>query len=278
MSYNICMKILVITKPEVEAALEIVREIKLCFSKEVVKVIDIRDIYDKSIVNDIRDTDICIAVGGDGTMIRVIRAVSRFDKAVVAVNVGNLGFLSETAPSELRKALDILKNGEYKIEKRLMLEGYLKSNPEHRVVALNEILVHTKNVGNILNMDISVGDVCLGAFSADGVIISTPTGSTAYSMSAGGPIINPHSSCISMVPVCPHALSFRPLIMLENEVVEVKCFDEAELIADGAEHVFLEAGDSVVIEKSDNYAKFIDLQFTTFYDRLREKLLWGGIK
>jgi len=254
-----------------------VNKITDCFSKDKVKAVEISSVADEKNSAAIKTADICIAIGGDGTTLRAVREVAKYNKPIFSVNAGNLGFLSEIAPFEIDVALDKIKSGDYSIQNRIMLKGHIKGKPENEILALNELLVHTKKVGSILRTKINISGVCLGKLSADGVMVATPTGSTAYSLSAGGPLVHPTSSVIGLIPVCPHALSFRPLIAQDYERIEIECLDDAELIADSAEHWVVSKGDSVIIEKADVEASFIDLHRTTFYDKLREKLRWGGI-
>ena len=271
------MNVLVVFKPSTSCYEEIVNKIIDCFSKDNVKAVEVSCVAEQESSAAIEFADICIAIGGDGTTLRTVREVAKYNKPIFSVNAGNLGFLSEVAPAEIDIALDKIKNNDYSIQKRIMLKGYIKGKPENEILALNELLVHTKKVGSILRTKINISGVCLGKLSADGVMVATPTGSTAYSLSAGGPLVHPTSAVIGLIPVCPHALSFRPLIAHDHERIEIECLDDAELIADSAEHWVMATGDSVVIEKADVEANFIDLHNSTFYDKLREKLRWGGM-
>lgn len=227
--------------------------------------------------------DFAISIGGDGTMLGAVRTAAPAGVPVLGVNAGALGFLTEITPEELPVSLPRLLDGEYALESRMMLEAslYRGSEPMGVMCALNDVVIRQGAKGRLITLHLLLAGHELGSMGADGVIISTPTGSTAYGLAAGGPIVHPILSVLVLVPICAHSLSFRPMVVPATDPVEVLCagnphHDEMMLTADGQEPIPVLTGDRVVVRPAPNPARLVKFGLSSFYDRLREKLQWGG--
>jgi NAD+ kinase len=236
-----------------------------------------------SVADVIVGADLAIAVGGDGTMLGAVRIAAPHRVPVLGINAGALGFLTELSPEELPTFLPRIVSGEYDLEERLMLEATIRRGEEvvGEITALNDIVVRQGATGRLINLTVTVAQSHLGHFAADGLILSTPTGSTAYGLSAGGPIVHPSTSALVLVPICPHSLSFRPMVIPSSDAVEIFCEgnplnDEMMLTADGQDSRRVLAGDSIRVRVSPDTARLVKFAHFSFYDRLREKLQWGG--
>ncbi len=223
----------------------------------------------------IEQGDVVIAVGGDGTIIHTAKRAAAHQKAVLGINGGRLGFMAGLELNELDQ-LSRLTDGQYEIETRMMLHVRIlrDGQPVHTTTALNEAVVSRGTLSRMLQLQIQNGDNPVITYHADGVILSTPTGSTAYSLSAGGPVIDPALNCLLMTPVCPHSLHARSYIF--DRTAKLTALVEKEnaiLTVDGEESVTLQAGDVVLVENADREAKLIKLKPMAFYDVLTEKIL-----
>lgn len=217
------------------------------------------------------DIDLIIAIGGDGTFLKTARIYCDKNIPTLGVNIGRLGYLAQAKPEEIEDVVLKLTSCDYKIENRLML----KSNGQ---IALNDIVVKGINCTRTSTLDLYINDKKLCSYVADGLIISTPTGSTAYSLSAGGPIISPQLDCLLIIPICPHTLNTRPIVIPSSEKITIKNHEENQKLNvsfDGQVDVIVE--NEIQIEKNENSAKLLILnqQKDKFYDILKEKLHWS---
>ena len=217
------------------------------------------------------DIDLAIAIGGDGTFLKLSRYYSEINIPVLGFNVGRLGFLAQAKPEQIDEVAQKIKNNDFVVENRLML----KSNNK---IALNDIIVKGVNPNRTSTMDLYINEKLLCSYVADGLIISTPTGSTAYSLSAGGPIVSPSVDCFLIIPICPHTLNTRPIVIPSSEKITIKTHEKAQKLNvafDGQEELSLD--EEVIIEKNSSCAKLIVLnqQKDKFYDILKEKLHWS---
>lgn len=223
-----------------------------------------------------------IVLGGDGTMLRAAREYVSYHIPMIGVNLGTLGYLAEVDKEEIEPALDSLIANRYEIEPRMMLSGIpvvsgVSSNPQ---TALNDIVINRKGALHVINFNIYVNGRMLSTYSADGMIISTPTGSTAYNLSAGGPIVEPRARLIMMTPVCSHTLvNNRTIILAEDDVIDIeigqyKTGEKQEVDAsfDGRCPVSLNEGDKIRIIRSDKVTKIIKLSEGSFLDTLHKKM------
>ena len=232
------------------------------------------------------DVDCAIVLGGDGTIIQAANDLMSYDIPILGVNMGTLGFLAEIEKHHVEEALDRLFSDEYRIEKRIMVEGNIIYNTmipgrykRATCNALNDIVITRKGFSRIISLGIYVNDELVDNFLGDGVIISTPTGSTAYNLSAGGPIIIP-SACVTVItPICPHSLSPRSIVVSAEDTIKIvvgksKKTLEAEAIAtfDGKTGIDLGTDDTILINKAKYCTKLIKLNRTGIYEVLRSKL------
>ncbi len=228
------------------------------------------------------ESDLAIALGGDGTMLKAARTFSPSGVPIFGVNVGRLGFLTDTGPDEMLKVLASVLGGDYTIEERLMLSGQVVRDDQ--VVngpfsALNDIVVHKGELAHVVRLESWVDDSFVSQYNADGLIFSTPTGSTAYGLAAGGPIIVPSSRVILVAPICPHILTNRPLVIPGDSsasCVVIESRGEVLLTIDGQEGFPLQPGDRVTVQRSEHSARMIQAASRDFFEVLRTKMGWGS--
>ena len=225
--------------------------------------------------------DIIVVVGGDGSLINAAHIAVSQHLPVVGVNRGNLGFLTDIHPDELSQLAAIL-NGNYTHEERFLLQVSLEQNGQvlKNDVALNDVVLFPGQLPHMIYFDIEVNGQFVCHLSADGLIISTPTGSTAYALSAGGPILHPHLNAILLVPMMPHRLSNRPFVVDAESVIEVKVSEENEaelaLSCDGQERLIVPPGARLCVQKHAHRLQLIHPKDYHYFKTLREKLRWQG--
>lgn len=229
----------------------------------------------------IEQVDGILVLGGDGTILSVINEIGTLQKPVLAINLGHLGFLAETPVDQVTQALERLQADDFKLEYRMMIQAEIQrmGRAIKQVYALNEIVVAKGDFARIIELETFVGNEFVSTYSADGLIVATPTGSTGYSLSAGGPIVAPHMEALITTPICAHTLAVRPLIISANEVFRVKIKSNMLNIlmtADGRGEYTLAYQDEVVISRAHYDANLIRTDHSTFYSILREKFKWGA--
>ena len=224
--------------------------------------------------------DLMLVLGGDGTMIATGRMLSDKQVPVIGVNYGGLGYLAEFPIEEMFPALEAILAGEYQVQQRLMLSVELWRGDElvtqNRV--LNDVVVNKSALARIIEIKASLNDQFVNAFRADGLIVATPTGSTAYNLSAGGPVIYPSMSAMVITPICPFTLSNRPIVVPDDSVIEVSLITENEEVAltlDGQVGVSLRAHDRILIRKSRTAFNLVQPPNRNYFEVLRNKLKWG---
>lgn len=225
-------------------------------------------------------TECVIVLGGDGTLIQAARDLSSINVPVFGINIGTLGYLTEIDMEQAFPAIDRIMADEYNIDTRMILRGrvYRGDDKLYSDIALNDIVINRMGSLKIINFDIFVNGEYLITYPADGLIVSTPTGSTAYNLSAGGPIVRPQTDCIVMTPVCPHVLNKSSVIFGGEDVLEVRMtqsrsgVEERVVTFDGADYINLVSGDRIVISRSDTRASLIRIGKHNFLQILRNKL------
>lgn len=230
-----------------------------------------------------RDTNLVVVLGGDGTMLGAVRAMvsaKLCDTPILGVNLGGLGFLTAIAPAELRPAMEKVLAGEFNAPPRMMLDAVVeRAGKEHRrLVALNDVVINKAALARIVELETAVDGEHLTTFRSDGLIISTPTGSTAYNLSAGGPICHPALDCLVVTPICSFALSNRPLLLAPQMRLTISLGAKAEettLTCDGQVGIELQEGDKVVVSRADRGVRLIHSPFKDYFEILRAKLRWG---
>jgi len=229
----------------------------------------------------LKEVDLIISLGGDGTLLRAARLAAAEDIPVFGVNLGGLGFLTQIGIDDLEKSLEKLYQGRYFLDERMMLSCTVKRREKEikKFTTLNDVVIGKGALARIICLATYVNNDYVITYSADGLVVSTSTGSTAYSLSAGGPIVNPNINSIILTPICPHTLSARPFIIGENDQVKIKLeSSEGKVMVtiDGQEGFILKPNDEVIIKKSDHKARLITFKEKSFYAILREKLRWSG--
>ena len=226
------------------------------------------------------DVDLILVLGGDGTMIATARLMGDREVPVLGVNFGGLGYLAEFRIEELYSALESILSGNYRLDQRVMLEVELlrsdQSVTSNRV--LNDVVINKSALARIIEIEASLNHQFVNSFRADGLIVSTPTGSTAYNLSAGGPVIYPSMNAVVITPICPFTLSNRPIVVPDDAVIEL-CLktqeEEVALTLDGQVGFPLNVEDRVVIRKSSTTFNLVQPMNRNYFDVLRDKLRWG---
>ena len=228
------------------------------------------------------DIDCALVIGGDGTFIQASRLLFGHDVPMLGINMGTLGYLTEVEVQNVEEAIAQLMRGEYSIERRMMLYGSVFSQGTDKIsdVALNDIVLNRDGLMKIVHFDLYVNGQLLNSYQADGLIVSTPTGSTAYNLSAGGPIVEPTASLMVITPICSHALlNSRSIVFSDEDEITIQIssrkdgqIDQAAITFDGDDFIPLQTGDKVVIKKAWETAQIIKLSKISFLETLREKM------
>lgn len=225
--------------------------------------------------------DVLLAMGGDGTMLKAVRVLGGSDKPVLGVNLGSLGFLTSVTEEHLERALDVLHKGNYTTSKRTMLECRLfrGARPVGSYRALNDVVIGWGVSSRVITLEVSVDREPVASYVCDGLIVSTPTGSTGHSLSASGPILHPDSPCLVISLICPHTLSNRPLVISDRSAVRVRVVKAQKKIllsVDGQEERRIGQGDCIEVRRSPRGVRFIHLPGYSYFSVLRQKLHWRG--
>ncbi len=225
------------------------------------------------------DIDLLISLGGDGTLLSAAKSVIDYDVPILGVNLGSLGFLTEISLANMYPSLERVLKGDYSVSPRTTLcskinhAGVLQS---YKV--LNDIVINKRSLARLIELELSINDKLVSIYKSDGLIVATPTGSTAYSLSAGGPIVYPSVDCMIISPICSHTLTQRPIVVPGDSVVKIRVLsksNEVQLTLDGQVSDCLEYQNEVIIERYQKKVKLIQAFDKTYYEILRTKLHWG---
>jgi len=225
--------------------------------------------------------DLVIVLGGDGTLLNAVRSLSDYSVPLLGINRGRLGFLADIQPTEMEKLLNEILDGKYLAKKRFLLHTHIERDGEKisESDAFNDVVVHKWDVARMIEIKIFIDGHYVNTMRSDGLIVSTPTGSTAYALSGGGPIINPDLNAIVLVPICPHTMSNRPIVIDGDSKISIKVKNasqsQAQITCDGQINLGLVSGDYVKIEKKKNPVELIHPANHDYYGILRAKLHWG---
>lgn len=223
--------------------------------------------------------EIVVVFGGDGTLLSAARLVEGRDIPILGINMGGLGFMAEIPGDEMDAALEMALAGHCSLEERVMLKTYIHRGGQRiaQCSVLNDVVINKTAVARIIHIDTAVDGQHLTRYNADGLIVSTPTGSTAYSLSAGGPILYPTLKCLVLTPICPHTLANRPIVLSDNVTIAVSILGDENvyLTMDGQVGVDLRPGDIVEIMKSEHTTKLLIPCERDYFKILRSKLRWG---
>lgn len=287
------MKILIITNTDKDKHYTYTNKILNVFKNDNVDIFLQKDmanhvsnidhlIFFENIDSIIECVDLIICVGGDGTIIHTSKYISNYNKPLLGINAGRLGFLANLDYDNLYKLKKLLDNN-YELDKRMTLSLVHKSPDfERSYIAVNDIVISRGSFSRIIDLDILCTGKSIGNFRADGVIFSTPTGSTAYSLSAGGPIVDPSINCIIMTPICPHSLVSRTLMFSENKILQVKPSfyknNEIYLAVDGEDSIKVGDKDEIFICKGEKDIDFIKISDESFFDVINSKFIERSIR
>ena len=221
--------------------------------------------------------DCAIVIGGDGSLIEVARTLWEKDVPILGINMGTLGYLTEVEVNHIEEDLNQILAGDYVFEERMMLKGTLEDGTQD--VALNDIVVSRKGELRIIHFKLFVNGELLNSYEADGVIISTPTGSTAYNLSAGGPVVEPTASLIVITPICSHALNTRSIVLSSEDEIMIEIGEgrngsreEVYVTFDGADRMIMETGAKIMVRRADARTKILKLNKVSFLETLRRKM------
>jgi NAD+ kinase len=268
-------------------AVEIAREVTAWLQERGIEVF-----HDKALAEDLGTiqgypggsipamVNLIVVLGGDGTLISVARKVGDLRTPILGVNLGSLGFLTEITLTEIFPVLDQVVRGDFTVSSRMMLDAVVRREGREvgRYRVLNDVVINKGALARIIDMEASVDDVYLTTFKADGLIISTPTGSTGYNLAAGGPIIYPDLDCLVMAPICPHMLTNRPIIVSDKAIIRVEVkFQDQDVVftADGQVGMPLLGGDVVEVRRSRSCTLLVKSPTKDYFQVLRTKLRWG---
>lgn len=255
---------------------------KILFDTNAAPVFPGNEGFNKTIL--MQKCDMVVVMGGDGTLLKTARRVAKTTTLVMGFNFGNLGVLTESKPANIEHDLHEVLSNRYVIDKRSILRVtiYRKGQKFNTFLALNDAVINQGSFARLIELDVSINQRKVITFHADGLIISSPTGSTGHSLSAGGPIVHPSLPAIILSPICPATLSIRPIVIPNDRqlkiVLNTRRRNEAEnvgLTLDGQETIRLEYGDEIKIRKSSRYFNLVRLKGGNYYKMLRDKLRWG---
>ena len=219
-----------------------------------------------------------LALGGDGTIISAARVVGNSGVPIAGINLGGLGFLAEVAVEEIYDRLQLIQDGDYLVEERMVLKAKIENENKVSYRALNDIVIERGSSTRMISISVTVDDTFFNRYSADGIIIATPTGSTAYSLSAGGPIIVPPHEAVIVTPLSPHSLSQRAVVIKPDSKIKIipeNTSGKMLLSIDGQTSVKLNNGQSILIERAKNNVRLVKWKDKSYFDTLRAKLKWG---
>lgn len=250
----------------------------ICYNQEIKNSVEIKNklyqiLLKKGIKSEVQDIDslkdgfdFVFVIGGDGTILKTARFYAKSKTPIFGINLGRLGFLSQASKEDIEIAVKRVLNNEFVIESRIMLES-------GKYTALNDFVIKGCDTGRTAKFSLKINDKFVCDYLADGIIIATPTGSTAYGLSAGGPVLTPSLNAFVIVPICPHTLTARPIVVPSQEKISVSIDDKASVSADGQE--FFVFNKEIVINKSEYMAKLALMNDVEFYSVLRNKLHWS---
>jgi len=272
-----------VLRPDSPEILSLYQEIKGKFEERWIEVV-----VDKSSANMIgldsgieflqmcQDVDLLVSLGGDGTLLSVVRRSYGYDKPVLGINAGNLGFLADIPIESVDAMIERLVIGDYRVDSRMMIEGYIESDKEKKdFYAFNDVVITRPTISHMVTLDAFINEDWFNTYRGDGLIISTPTGSTAYNLSLGGPIVYPLSKVFIMTPIAPHSLTQRPLVVPHDFTIKLSSNEVLIVMVDGQDNYKLNPSERLVIKGATRSAKLLHTKEHSYFSVLREKLSWG---
>nr|WP_154927484.1 NAD(+) kinase [Pantoea agglomerans] len=248
--------------------------------QQIAQELSLHDVQTGTLAEIGQQADLAVVVGGDGNMLGAARVLARYDIKVIGINRGNLGFLTDLDPDNAQQQLDEVLQGNYFVESRFLLEAQVcKSACSPRIgTAINEVVLHPGKVAHMIEFEVYIDEVFAFSQRSDGLIISTPTGSTAYSLSAGGPILTPSLEAIVLVPMFPHTLSARPLVINSSSTIRLRFScrrSDLEISCDSQIALPIQEGEDVLIRRSNHHLNLIHPKNYSYFNTLSSKLGWS---
>ncbi len=227
-----------------------------------------------------RESDFLVSLGGDGTLLSLVRKSYNYYKPVLGINAGTLGFLADVRLDEVDTFLDNLLVGQYRIDERMMIDGYIQTaDGRKKFYAFNDVVITRPSISHMVKIDASIDDEWFNTYRGDGLIISTPTGATAYNLAAGGPVMYPLTKAFIMTPIAAHSLTQRPLVLPSDFTINLTSSkDRVIVMIDGQDDYEMQAGEVLVINGAEIGAKLLHKKERNYFSVLREKLSWGDIE
>tara|TARA_B100000929_G_scaffold119131_1_gene94480 strand:- start:613 stop:1470 length:858 start_codon:yes stop_codon:yes gene_type:complete len=231
-----------------------------------------------------QNAELIVSIGGDGTMLQSAKLAYQYDLPITGINKGRLGFLTDINPQEADQVLEDIISGNYTTENRILIEAFISTNSINKSIgyAFNDIVINRKETGRMIRVETSIDNSFINTHEGDGFIVATPTGSTAYSLSCGGPILKPDVEALLLVPICPHSLNDRPMVVPSSSEITLRYDSEQNVSAgidlDGDTVYELKIGDNLVIKKAAKPICLIHPENYDYFDNLKSKLLWGKDK
>ena len=225
--------------------------------------------------------DLAVVVGGDGTMLHVARSLASYALPMIGINLGRLGFLTDLSADRMYEGLDELLRGEFTVDERIMLQVQISNGRDNlnESIALNDVTLSKGNTGRMIEFETHVNSEPVGRTRGDGVIISTPTGSTAYALSAGGPILHPLLPAIVFAPICPHTLGHRPMVLDDSSIIELEILDlagaDGNVFIDGLKQLAVSGNEIIRISRAKTVTRMVRINSHNHFTALRSKLGWG---
>jgi NAD+ kinase len=255
------------------------RGLPLLLEKRTAHLVDAESSY--SITELVQKTDLLLVLGGDGTILQVVHEMQHELRPILGINIGSLGFLTCVSAAAWPQALEAIAARSYQLSDRALLEVQIvrEGQPTGRHLALNDAVLGRGDQSRLIKLNVAVNGASLSEYNADGLIVATPTGSTAYSLSAGGPVLTPDSGDFVITPICPHVLTMRPVLVSERSTIEIQPSPgqaEIFLSLDGRDSIRVLPGETIRITQAPERLQLAMLPGTTFFEVLRQKLKWSG--
>lgn len=274
----------VVLKEKSERALQVFQELKGYMESKGIDYVLIhsrKGEIEEKFRHKISRCDLAVAFGGDGTLLFTARIFSKYGVPIVGINLGGLGFITEFRESEAIDCVECFARGEHSYEERMMADIFIRRNGKSvcRDTGLNDLVLTSGGISRLIELELSSDDTFIGTYRADGIIVATPTGSTAYSLAAGGPILDHTTEAFVITPICPHSLGARPLVVPSEREIKVRVLPTDRPVTatiDGQVARELREGDQVRVVRSKIVTKLVSLGNRSYYDIVREKLFWKG--
>jgi NAD+ kinase len=277
-----------LTKPEAFPVLNVLldllvsNDIEFCLSNSMLKHseklnVEIDNSFFATVEVMSETCDLLISIGGDGTMLKTAFYARKSQVPMLGINLGKLGFLAEFEKERLTDLINAIQNNEYTIEERIALSAICDCKGQNNLYAINDLVIDRGRWPKMIQIHLAIDGREVSSFSADGIIIATPTGSTGYSLSTGGPIVSPRSSSITISPISPHTLNMRPLVLSSNQEINIKVYSptKIQVSTDGQRVHYYDSPLSLSVKKAENKIKLFHTKDFNYFELLRKKLFWG---